>query len=196
MLTYFSDSAVVIGASTGGIEALKGILSKLPQDFPVPILIAQHLPSDTNSILANILNSGCKLKVKEAIDKEPIVSGNVFLAPPNYHLLVEKAHTIALSLDRPVNWSRPSIDVLFESAAIAYKDKLIGILLTGASEDGALGLKAISENNGFTIVQNPDSAESTIMPSAGIREASVNMILSLDIIGSTLASACKRGKND
>ena len=187
MLRLTKDSAVVMGSSAGGLEALKLILSDLPKSFPCPIIIVQHFPSNTKFLLPKILGTRCELRVKEATDKEPLKPGTIYTAPPGYHLLVEELKTLALSVDERVNWSRPSIDVLFETAAEVYQEKLTGILLTGANEDGASGLRAISNHGGFIIVQDPDTAESKIMPLAGIRVAQVNLVLSLEEIASMLS---------
>ena len=178
---------MVTGSSAGGLDALKIILKAVPKTFPCPIIVVQHFPIDTKTLLSKIFGPVCELRVAEAIDKEALESGSVYIAPPGYHLLIEEWRALALSVDERINWSRPSIDVLFESAAKVYREKLIGILLSGANEDGALGLKAISDRGGFTIVQDPDTAESKVMPLAGIREASVNLVLSLPKIASVLA---------
>jgi len=186
--------AVVIGASLGGMEALRVILAALPQNFPVPILIVQHLSSRPDSFLAKYLNDLCQIGVKEADEKEKIISGNAYLAPPNYHLMIEQDGCLALSVDEKVNYSRPSIDVLFESAAYAYDEKLIGIILTGSNADGAIGLKCIKERGGLTIVQEPRTAEASSMPNAAIKTSKVDYVLPLCDIGQLLNHLVGRRK--
>ena len=132
--------AVVIGVSTGGVAALKIILGSLPADFPLPVIIVSHISPDSDNGLSLLLDSYSPLRVKEADEQEAIVSGTVYLAPPNYHLLVERGRTLALSIDPPVNYARPSVDVLFETAAEEYGQSLIGVILTGAGSDGSTGL--------------------------------------------------------
>ncbi len=160
--------AVVIGASAGAVEALLQILPELPKDYPLALLIVVHLPPDTESSLASLLASRCRIEIKEAEDKEPIRPGTAYLAPPNYHLLIEPDLTLALSSDEPVLFSRPSIDVLFESAADAFGDALAGIVLTGGNADGAHGLKMIEENGGLVLVQSPEEALHPEMPRAAL----------------------------
>ncbi len=178
--------AVVIGASLGGMHALKKVLMQLPQDFPVPILIVQHLSPKSDSFLIGYLDGLCEMVIKEADEKEKIMPGHAYIAPPNYHLLVETDGDLALSVDEKVNYARPSIDILFESAADFYGDKLIGIVLTGANYDGAKGLKQIKEKGGLTIVQDPLTAECDIMPRAALKMTKVDYISTLDDIGRLL----------
>lgn len=156
--------AVVVGTSMGGLNALKQLLAPLPASLPWPIIIVQHVSALSNGYWIKILDDCTALKVSEAEEKEMALPGHVYFAPPNYHLLIEKNGTFSLSADEKVSYARPSIDVLFESASDAYKEKLIGIVLTGANSDGALGLKAISDNGGLTIVQDPTTAEVPTMP--------------------------------
>lgn len=172
--------AIVIGVSSGGLNVLKILLPALPADFCFPIIIVQHVGAHSESYWIDLLNGMCKLTVKEADEKEIITKGNVYTAPANYHLLVEKDYTLSLSTQEKVNFARPSIDVLFESAAEAYKDKLIGIILTGSNNDGANGLKKIKEYGGLTIVQDPDTAESSYMPASAIAAISPDYILSIE----------------
>ncbi|TDU71308.1 two-component system chemotaxis response regulator CheB [Prosthecobacter fusiformis] len=160
--------ALVIGGSAGAVGALLAILPPLPRDYPLAVMVVVHLPPDPNSILATLLHGRCQIPVKEAEDKEPICAGTVYLAPPNYHLQVEPDFHLSLSQDEPVHFSRPSIDVLFETAADAYGDSLAGVVLTGASRDGARGLRAIGEAGGVVIVQTPASAEAATMPQAAL----------------------------
>lgn len=160
--------AVVIGASAGGIEALKVILPSLPTGFALPVFVVIHVSPDRDSLLADIFKSHCCINVKDAEDKELIEGGNIYFAPSNYHLLVETNGKLSLSTDNPVMYSRPSINVLFEAAADAYHSQLIGIVLTGANSDGATGLKAICDAGGAAIVQDPDEAIAAPMPLAAL----------------------------
>lgn len=159
--------AVVIGGSAGALEILRMIVRSLPRSLPVPIIIVIHLPAHATR-LAELLGSGSAVPVKQAEDKEPISVGTVYLAPPGYHLLIEAHGAFALSTDPPVHYSRPAIDVLFETACDVYGAQLIGILLSGASDDGAAGLQEIHAAGGTTIVQTPLSAESAFMPAAAL----------------------------
>lgn len=186
--------AVVIGASAGAVQALLTLLPALPADFPLPVLIVVHVPPDRANALAPLLQSKCRLRVKEAEDKEPISGGVVYLAPSDYHLLVEAGDSLALaagdslalSTDEPVNYSRPSIDVLFESAADAYGDGLVGIILTGANHDGAAGLKAVGAAGGVTVVEDPAAAQASAMPRAALEACPDAAIMTLDAIASYL----------
>lgn len=174
--------AIVMGASSGGLEAFITILNKLPTSFKLPILIAQHLHQKSDSLLVDILSQKTSLKVKEAEDKEPVKSNTIYIAPPGYHLLVEPDRTLSLSIDDLINFSRPSIDVLFESAAFTFKDSLIGILLTGANEDGARGLETIYKNGGLVVVQDPEEAVMNTMPSAGLKYTKTQNVFKLNQI--------------
>lgn len=174
--------AVVIGASAGGLETIGALLTKLPSNFAAPIIIVQHLSPDSDGYMARYLNSKCNIIVKEADDKELIVAGTAYIAPPNYHLLVEKDGTLSFTVENKVNYSRPSIDVLFETAADLYQDALIGIILTGANSDGSKGLKRIKESGGLVIVEDPETALVESMPNAAIKETNVDYILSVDKI--------------
>lgn len=170
--------AVVIGASSGGMNALKTLLPSLPAGFPLPLIIVQHIGPFSDSVWIEILDKMCALKVREASEKDKIEPGTVFIAPPNYHLLIEKDETFSLSADVKVNFARPSIDVLFETAAFVFGSGLIGILLTGSNSDGALGIKAIKEHGGITVAQDPATAESPYMPAAAIATGNVDYVLS------------------
>lgn len=172
--------AVVIGVSSGGMKALKAIFSALPGDLNIAIMIVQHLSPRSDKEWIRLLNAQSNLNIKEADEKEKIEKGNVYIAPPNYHLLVEKNKTFSLTIDERVNFARPSIDVLFESAADAYRNKLIGMILTGSNHDGTKGMKQIKKNGGLTIAQDPESAESATMPAAVIAEIQVDYILPLN----------------
>jgi two-component system chemotaxis response regulator CheB len=178
-VTRAKAEAVVIGASAGALEALSLILPGLPADYGLPVMIVVHLPPDKKSVLAELFQAKCGIEVHEAEDKEPISGGTVYFAPPDYHLLVEADKSLSLSNDEPVFYSRPSLDVLFESAADAYGPNLIAIVLTGANQDGAKGLKAVADAGGTTIVQNPQGAYASAMPEAAIAECPEAQILSL-----------------
>jgi two-component system, chemotaxis family, protein-glutamate methylesterase/glutaminase len=171
--------AIAIGVSAGGLEALTLVIPQLPKTFSMPVMIAQHLHEKEEGFLAKHLNNKSKLSVHEAYDKENIKTGYVYIAPANYHLLVEEGKTFSLSSEGRINWSRPSIDALFQSAADAYGDTLIGVILTGANKDGSLGLKTIKENGGLTIAQDPTTAHAEAMPSSAIKTVSVDHVLPL-----------------
>lgn len=179
--------AVVIGLSAGGLEALKVLLPFLPAGFPLPVVVVQHLHPLQGASYAEILSESCCLPLREAEEKETVMAGVVYFAPPNYHLMIESDRTFSLSIDPKVNFSRPSIDVLFETAADAYGQGLIGIVLTGASRDGAAGLRRIKENGGMAIVQDPVDASFPVMPSAALEETEVDQILDIPGIGRFLA---------
>ncbi len=174
--------AIVIGASAGGLYALKKLLPALPASFPCPVLVVQHLSPHSDNYMVRMLDELSPLVVKEADEKEPVVSGTVYVAPPDYHLLVEEDFTLSLSVEEKVNYSRPAIDVLFETAADAYGRHLMGIILTGANADGANGLLAVKKRGGFTIVQQPEDAESQAMPKAAIELVKPHKIFTLDEI--------------
>lgn len=174
--------AIVIGASAGALEALSVILPALPAQFRLPVMVVVHVPPDRQSLLAELFQAKCQLDVVEAEDKAPIRRGTVYFAPADYHLLVEVDKTISLSSDEPVLFSRPSIDVLFESAADAYGSALIAIVLTGANEDGAKGLRAVVDAGGIALVQNPDGAFASAMPQAAIALSPSARVMSLSAI--------------
>lgn len=178
--------AIVIGASAGALEALSELLAPLPASFRLPILIVVHLSPDRKSILADLLDAKCLLDVREADDKEPIEAGTVYLAPPDYHLLVEADNRLSLSSEEPVHYSRPSVDVLFETAAEAFGPRVIGVILTGANDDGARGLKAITEAGGIAVVQKPELALVATMPQAALRSCPEAHALSLEEIAAFL----------
>lgn len=178
--------AVVIGASAGGIHALRKILSLLPDTYSFPIIIVLHVSASHRSTLPEVFKGIVKLPVKEAQEKEDIIGGTIYFAPPGYHLLIESDHTFSLSNEEPVYFSRPSIDVTFESAAYVYGKNLSGILLTGASQDGAMGLKKIKEFGGNTVIQDPKSAEHSEMPRSGIPYVKAENIMTLDQISQYL----------
>lgn len=184
---------VVIGASLGGTQAIGDVLKSLPRDFPLPVAIVQHRNPDSTEILVSMLQKSSPLSVMEVEDKQDMLPGHVFLAPADYHLLVEGDH-FALSTEAPVLYARPSIDVLFESTAHFYGDHAIGVILTGASEDGAQGLAAIKRRGGMTVVQAPESAEARLMPEAAIAATAVDMILPLEDIGAFLTKVVEAGQ--
>lgn len=173
---------VVIGCSMGGMHALQVIFETLPADFPLPIAVVQHRYRTSNESLPSFLRQHSRLNVVDSVDKEWIKPGTVYLAPANYHLLVERGE-LSLSVDEVVAYSRPSIDVLFESAADAYASGVIGVILTGANSDGARGCATIKKRGGFVIAQDPTTAESPTMPQAAIDATRVDRILPLNRIG-------------
>ena len=174
--------AIVIGASAGGLSALKTILTSLDENFKLPILIVQHISPHSDNYITIHLDSLSKLHVKEADEKEKIQGGVVYFSPPNFHMLIEDDQTISFSVEDKVSYARPSIDVLFESAAYVYGNKLIGIILTGANNDGSKGLLRIKEFGGLTIVQDPETAEVSTMPESAIKLFQPDHILSLQNI--------------
>ena len=180
--------AVVIGASAGGVQALSQLLPAFRHGTRAPVFVVLHLPRDRPSLLAQIFGPKCALPVREAEDKEPVEAGTVYLAPPDYHLLVDVGPRLSLSADGPVHYSRPSIDVLFESAADLYRGRVAGILLSGANEDGAAGAAAIRRAGGLTIVQNPDTALSAQMPQSALRLFEPTYVLALDAIAELLGT--------
>lgn len=186
--------AIVIGASAGGFNALKELISALPSDFSIPIIIVQHISPTSDNYMARYLDKISKLTVKEADEKEKILPGYVYISPPNYHLLIEEDHTLSLSNDAKKNYSRPSIDILFETAMYAFGDELIGIVLTGANNDGAEGLKQIKDNGGYCIVQDPSEAESESMPMAAIETSNPQKVLKLNAIVKALVKINKKQK--
>lgn len=179
---------VVMGCSAGGMHALETILTPLPKSYPLPIIVVQHIGATANNYLARYLNKLCAITVQEAREKRRLQAGVVCVAPPNYHLLVEKDATLSLSIDARVHFARPSIDVLFESAADAYASHVIGLLLTGGNEDGARGLKSIKNTGGWTVVQEPATAEIPIMPMAAIDLQAAHQVVPLEELSDLLQS--------
>lgn len=180
--------AVVIGSSAGGLNALKVIFSKLEPNFGIPVIMVQHISPDAENYLIHILNDLKNIPVKEADEKEMPVKGMAYVAPPNYHLLIEPDQTFTLTVDERVNYARPSIDVLFETAAEAYREGLIGIILTGANSDGSKGLKKIRDLGGLTIVEDPETAEVKSMPRAALLSTPADHVLPLEKIAPLLNS--------
>jgi two-component system chemotaxis response regulator CheB len=182
---------VVIGASWGGLSALTRVLAGLPPDFPIPVVIAQHRDVDAeDELLGTLLARHTPLAVIDADDKAPLASGTVLLGPPGYHVLVTDEGCAELSVDEPVQFARPSIDVLFETAADAFGPGAIGVLLTGANADGAAGLAAIAQRGGYTIVQDPADAERPEMPRAALAAMTPDVVAPLADIAGLLAAAC------
>lgn len=179
--------AVVIGGSAGALDALSTLLPLLPARFSLPIALVLHLLPGKPSQLASVLGMHTSLFVRETDDKQPFTPGSIFVAPPNYHLLIEKTGCLSLSVEDPVLFSRPSINVLFESAAEAYGPALVGVLLSGANEDGAEGLLQIAQAGGVTIVQAPESATAPAMPAAALRLFQPDHVLPVAGIGAFLA---------
>lgn len=178
--------AVVIGASAGGVEALSVLLSALPAGFPAAVLVVIHLPPGRPSLLVEIFGRKCALPVREAEDKEPVTPGGVWFAPPDYHLLVDDGPQFALSVDPLVNYSRPAIDPLFESAADCWRERLLGIVLTGASQDGAGGLQTVLARGGAGLVQDPAEAQVAVMPQAAADRSPEAARMTLAQIAETL----------
>jgi two-component system, chemotaxis family, protein-glutamate methylesterase/glutaminase len=180
--------AVAIGASAGGVQALSVLLPALPAKAAVAVFIVLHLPRDRQSILAEVFSRKCLLDVREAQDKEPVIAGTVYFAPANYHLLLDHGPQLALSVDDLVHHSRPSIDVLFESAAEVYGNRLLGIILTGANEDGAQGLAAVHDAGGLTVVQTPETAQSPQMVISALKLRQPDYVLPLEEIAAMLSA--------
>jgi len=183
-----NPSAIVIGASVGAIEALLTILPEFPAGFPLPVFVVVHLPPDKKSLLPELFRNRCRIPVKEAEDKEPVVPGTIYFAPADYHLLVEEDFSLSLSNEEAVLYSRPAIDPLFESAADVYGDGLTGVILTGASSDGAKGLRAVCSAGGTALVQAPETAEGKTMPTAALEACLSARPFSLREIATTLVS--------
>ncbi|WP_404932789.1 chemotaxis protein CheB [Piscinibacter sp. HJYY11] len=179
--------AVVIGGSAGGVDALAVLLPALPADLQVPVIVVLHLPREKPSLLVEIFARQCALPVSEACDKAPIEPGTLYFAPADYHLLVDEGPSFALSVDEPVHFSRPSIDVLFESAADVYGEHLLAVVLTGASQDGAAGLAAVHRAGGLTAVQQPSEAPSPYMPESALRASPAAQVLPLTGIAELIA---------
>jgi two-component system chemotaxis response regulator CheB len=176
--------AVLIGASAGAVTALSVLLPLLPADLEVPVLVVVHLPPRHRSLLAEIFRERCALEVSEAQDKQLLRAGALYFAPPDYHLLVESSGSLALSVEEPVNYSRPSIDVLFESAVEVFGSRLLALILTGANQDGARGAASVRIAGGVVAVQDPRSAEATAMPRAAIERADPQFIGTLPELAS------------
>ncbi len=183
MMTDKRYEAVVIGGSAGSMEVLMALMPLLPDDLFLPIIITVHLSRGDEGQLPGILASKTSLKVKEAEDKEQIRPGVLYVSPADYHLLVEMDGTFSLSVDSKVNYARPSIDVIFQSAAYTWGEQLVGIILTGANFDGAEGIRGIEKYGGYTIAQDPSSAVYPVMPKAAIDTGAVKQVLNVRDIG-------------
>ncbi|WP_263263754.1 chemotaxis protein CheB [Pseudomonas sp. RIT-PI-S] len=179
--------AVVLGASAGGVEALLTVFSALPAAFSLPVVAILHLPEGRQSELSTVFERRLRRPVREAQDKAVMERGIIYVAGPSYHLSIERDHSFSLSLEPRVHFSRPSIDVLFDSAADAYGAGLAGVLMTGASQDGASGLAAIQQAGGLTVVQDPAEAKVATMPQAALELLQPDHILTLHGIGELLA---------
>jgi two-component system chemotaxis response regulator CheB len=189
--TSVAYEIVVIGTSWGGLAAVRAITAQLPASFDIPILLVQHRHKDSDAMLARFLQDHTGLQVCEPEDKQPIEAGRMYIAPANYHMLVEDGH-FSLSLDEPVRYSRPSIDVTLTSAASAFGHKAVGVVLTGANADGGEGLRRIADAGGLAVVQDPATAEVATMPEAALRWVPTARVFPLDRIGvflGTLPSA-------
>lgn len=173
--------AIVMGVSAGGLAALNAILPHLSKDLALPVIIVQHMSPDSDDFLVQHFDKRCSLRVKEAEDKMPIENGTIYFAPANYHLLVEEDRSLALSTAERVQYSRPAIDVLFETAADVFQEGLLGIILTGANSDGTKGAGRIRQLGGLVIAQNPETAEAPAMPRSAIANG-VDAILELEQI--------------
>jgi len=178
---------VAIGASAGGIEALHAVAAALPADFPVPVLIVQHMDPRHKSLLAGLLGRRCRLRVKQAVNDEEMRGGTMYIAPPDMHLIVQ-AGRLVLTDTKQVHFSRPSIDLLLQSVADTYGDRAIGVILSGSGVDGADGIRAIKAKGGTTLVQDPASAAHAGMPQAARATNCVDFTLPLEEIGLALAS--------
>jgi two-component system chemotaxis response regulator CheB len=177
----------IIGTSWGGLAALRTIMGCLPEGYSLPILVVQHRHRDSDALLARFLQDHTHLRVCEVEDKQTIDQGRVFIAPANYHLLVEQGH-FSLSLDAPVRYSRPSIDVAMTTAADAYGHRAVGVVLTGANADGAAGLRRIADAGGLAVIQDPATAEVAAMPRASLQAVPTARVLPVERIGEFLAT--------
>lgn len=186
---------VAIGTSAGGVSALQTILQGLPADFALTIAVVHHLPSKAQIDFGMAFRRFSELQIQEVEDKAPLEPKTIFFAPPGYHLLVEKSGVFSLSVDEPVHHSRPSIDVFFNSVAHAYSERSIGVLLTGANNDGAEGLRDIQDMGGYTIVQNPETAEIATMPASALQIMRPNEVLHLDQIAASLVRKAQEWTN-
>lgn len=183
---------IAVGASAGGVDAVGRMLRAVPEGTRAAFVVVLHVPPDRPSGLAALFGERCVLPVKEAEDKEPVLPGHVYIAPPDYHLLVEPDASLSLSIEEAVLFSRPSIDLTFESAAYAYGARALGIILTGASSDGAQGLRQMREQGGTAWVQSPESARAQAMPCAAIAEAGADLVGNIDVLAAHLARTLAR----
>jgi two-component system chemotaxis response regulator CheB len=184
---------VALAASAGGLQALSRVLAGLPADFPAATVVVQHLDPRHRSLIADIFGRRTILKVKEAEEGDRLAAGVVYTAPPNRHLLVNRDGTLSLSQSELVHFVRPSADLLFESVAASYKDRSIGVVLSGTGTDGAMGLRAVKKMGGTVIVQDEKTSEFFGMPGAAIQTGTADFILPLDEIPQALAMLVKGG---
>ena len=178
-------SVVGIGTSWGGLAAMSRLLGELPADFSLPVVVVQHRSKDSDRLLSELLQDATDLKVSEVEDKEPLMPGTVHIAPANYHVLIDAGY-LSLTLEEPVRFSRPSIDVMLSSAADTYGSGAIGVVLTGANEDGARGLSDIVKRGGRALVQDPRTAEIPIMPEAALKAVPSAEVLTLEALAPRL----------
>jgi two-component system, chemotaxis family, protein-glutamate methylesterase/glutaminase len=185
---------IVLGGSLGGMQSAQSIVQALPADFALPIVVALHRPPDDEDFLTPLLQRGCALRVSEVVDKEPLEAGRVYVAPPDYHVLIE-TDCLSLSVDERVNYARPSIDVLFESAALVYGARAIGVILSGAGVDGARGAAAIHESGGTVLIESPATALRPDLPAAAIAAAAASMTLPLPQLATALRELARQRVN-
>ena len=178
---------VVVGTSWGGLAALRTLVGALPTEFMTPIVLVQHRHRESDQMLAGLLQDRTTLAVSEVEDKDPIAGGNVYIAPADYHLLIDRG-TFSLSVDEPIRFSRPSIDLTFMSAADAYGAHTVGVVLTGANADGSGGLRRIVDRGGLALVQLPQTAESPVMPAAAAKAVPEALVMTIEQIAQTLST--------
>lgn len=182
---------IVMGGSLGGMQSVQSILSALPAGFALPVVIALHRPPDDGDMLTPLLQRGCALRVSEVLDKEPIEPGRIYVAPPDYHVLIEP-DCLSLSVDERVNHARPSVDVLFESAALVCGARAIGVILSGAGVDGARGAVAIEQAGGIVLIENPVTALRPDMPAAALAATAARQSLPLSEIAAALRDLARK----
>jgi two-component system chemotaxis response regulator CheB len=187
-------SIVALGTSWGGLSAMMKLLGGLPEEFPIPIVVVQHRSKDSDRLLVQLLQDATHLNVCEVEDKDVLCAGTVHVAPANYHILIESGH-LSLTIEEPVRFSRPSIDVMFASAADTYRSETIGVVLTGANDDGARGLAHIVKRGGRALVQDPKTAEIPIMPDAAIEAVPTAEVLALEDIAPRLLELSREQSN-
>jgi two-component system chemotaxis response regulator CheB len=181
-----ADFVIAVGTSAGGLRALRCVLSRLPRDFPAPIVIVLHMAPRHQSNLAEILQRDCVLPIKQAEAGDPLAPGHVYVAPPDYHLLVDSSRKLSLSHAKMIHFTRPSADALFESLAAACGGRAIAVVLTGSGEDGAAGIVAVKRMGGRVISQDEETSEHFGMPGAAAKTGAVDFVLPLDKIAETL----------
>jgi two-component system chemotaxis response regulator CheB len=184
---------IAIAASAGGLSALEAILGQLPADFPAAVVVVQHLDPRHRSLMSEILSRRTPLAVKQAEEGEPLQPATVYIAPPNYHVLVNPDLTVSLTQSELVHFVRPSADLLFESVAGSYKDRSIAVVLTGTGSDGSMGVQAIKNRGGTVIAQDEATSEFFGMPQAAINTGSVDFVLGLDEIAPALVTLVMEG---